>query len=420
MKTTMRALSLSLLALTFTANAATSDWPQWRGPKRDGVSGETGLLEQWPAGGPKLVWKGTGLGGGYSTPSVANGRLYGMGYKGGQEAIWAVDANSGKVLWSTPIGSASQNMGYPEGTRSTPTVDGDALYAIGAGGTLICVDAASGKLRWKKDFVSEFGGRMMSRWGFTESPLVDGEQVVCTPGGTTGTIVALNKKTGAVLWQTKDFTDRAAYSSIIVTDIAGTKQYVQLTGEHVVGVAPNGKLLWSAERLGKTAVIPTPIEYNDHVFVTSSYDIGCNLFKVTGAGQAFKAQEVYANKNMANHHGGVVLVGDHLYGFSDSNRSWVCMKPLTGEIVWQHRGVGKGAITYADGLLYLRGEGQGKGGGPSDVALIVATPKGYEEKGRFTQPDRSDKNSWPHPVIANGRLYLRDQDVLLCYDVKAK
>jgi outer membrane protein assembly factor BamB len=244
---------------------------------------------------------------------------------------------------------------------------------------------------------------------------VDGGKVLFTPGGKKGAIVALDKKSGALLWQTAEFTDDVQYSSLIAADINGVRQYVQLTGASVAGVdASTGKLLWRAPRQGATAVITTPVYANNQIYVTSAYGVGCNAFKITKNPEGFKTEEIYANKNMANHHGGVILLGDYLYGFSDS-KGWICQEFKTGDLKWSDRGVGKGSIAYADGHFYCRSEG-GKG----TVALIEATPDGYKEKGRFDQADRSGKNSWAHPVIANGRLYLRDQDVLLCHDIRKK
>ncbi len=403
--------SLGLL-LASSLLAGAGDWPQWRGANRDGKSTDTGLLKEWPSDGPTLAWKSMGLGGGYSTPSVAGGRVFGMGYRGDDEFVWALNAADGKEVWSTRTAAAERKVGYGDGPRSTPTVDGNLIYTLGAGGNLVCLNT-DGKIQWQKEFKQEWGGRMMSGWGFSESPLVDGDKLVCTPGGTKGTIVALNKKTGDLIWQSKDFTDKAAYASIIAVEIGGVRQYIQLTDANVAGVAANdGRLLWKAARKGNTAVIPTPIYHDGYVYVTSGYGIGCNLFKVTKSGAEFKAVEVYANTTMVNHHGGVILLGEHLYGFSDKS-GWVCQEFKTGKEVWTNKGVGKGAITFADGKLICRSEG-GKG----TIALIEASPAGYKEISRFSQPDRSAKNSWPHPVVANGKLYIRDQDVLLCYDLK--
>lgn len=391
---------------------AAADWPQWRGPKRDGQSPETALLQEWPQSGPPLLWKTNGLGAGYSSLSVAAGRIYTMGDRADSSFIHALDL-SGKPLWSAKVGKPGGGGGYP-GPRCTPTVDGDRVYALGQYGDLVCVEAATGKEVWRKNLRKDFGGEV-GGWGYSESPLVDGEQVICTPGGKQGTLLALNKKTGAKTWQSYQWLDSAEYASPIVAEIGGQRQYIQLTGESVGGVAANsGRLLWSATRKGSTAIIPTPVVRDNHVFVTSGYGVGCHLFKITGSGTSFKAEQVYSSKSMVNHHGGVVLLGEHLYGYSDG-KGWACVKFDNGELVWSDKKLGKGSVSYADGRLYLRGEGS-KG----TVALIEATPEGYREKGRFDQPERSGKEAWPHPVIAGARLYLRDQDKLFCYDIKGR
>jgi outer membrane protein assembly factor BamB len=407
-----RTLSTALLlASLFTAAAAPGDWPTWRGPKRDGLSTETGLLKQWPAGGPPLVWKATGCGTGYSSVSVADGRVITMGDGPDGARVLAFDLN-GKPLWqSETIGKPGGN--YP-GTRSTPAIDDGLVYALGQFGDFVCVEAKTGKVLWTKSLQKDFGGSYAG-WNYTESPLVDGNKVLVTPGGKNGAMVALDKKTGALLWQSKQWTDGAAYSSIVPSDFGGRRHYVQFTEQSVAGIdAATGNLVWRAPRQGQTASIPTPVLSGDLVFVTSGYGVGCNAFRLTRAGNVIATQQVYANKNMVNHHGGVILVGQHVYGHSDSG-NWTCMELRTGTVAWQNRGVGKGAVAYADGHFYCRSES-----GNGTVALIEATPAGYKEKGRFDQPDRSGKNSWAHPVIAGGKLYLRDMDVLLCYDVKAK
>jgi outer membrane protein assembly factor BamB len=335
-----------------------------------------------------------------------------MGDRPDAAFVHALDLN-GKQLWSTKVGKPGGGAGYP-GPRCTPTVDGGLVYVLGQHGDLVCVEAASGKELWRKNLQKDFGGEV-GGWDYSESPLVDGEQVICTPGGKQGTLLALNKKSGAKTWQSYQFRDAAEYSSAIVAQVGGKRQYIQLTGDSVAGVdAENGKLLWRVSRRGSTAIIPTPIFHDNHVYVTSGYSVGCNLFKIIPRGTSFKAEQIYANKVMVNHHGGVVLVDEHLYGYSDG-KGWVCQNFKTGEIVWSDKKLGKGSLCYADGHLYLRSEDSN-----GTVVLIEATPQGYKEKGRFDQPDRSDKEAWPHPVIANGKLFLRDQDLLLCYDVQAR
>ena len=395
--------------------AAQGDWLQWRGPNRDGLSTETGLLKQWPTEGPPLLWKATGLGGGFSGVSVVGERIFTLGEQADTNYVLALNRADGKILWTTKLGKVgAPGWGGFAGPRGTPTVDGDLVFALAQYGEVICVKAQDGKEVWRKHLTTDFGGPR-PEWGFSESPLVDGDQVVFTPGGPKGTLVALNRQTGDWIWQSKEWTDNAHYSSIIIAVIDGVRQYVQLTDKSVAGVAPkDGTVLWKAARKGAVAVIPTPICADNHVYVTSGYDIGCNLFKVA-KGSGFTATEVYANKVMANHHGGVVKLGDYLYGHSD-NKGWTCQEFKSGEARWQEKSkLGKGSVLYADGRLYCREEAE-KG----VVALVEATPAGFVEKGRFAPPDRSGKKSWPHPVIAGGQLYLRDQDVLLCYDVKAK
>ncbi len=406
-------LGLHLAVITILISTATAaDWPQWRGPKRDGHSPETGLRREWPPDGPPLTWKTNGVGTGYSSVSVAAGKIYTMGDRGDSSFVHALSV-AGRPLWSAKVGKPGGGGGYP-GPRCTPTVDGDRVYALGQYGDVVCVEAETGKEVWRKNLSKDFGGEV-GGWGYSESPLIDGERLICTPGGRQGTLVALNKRTGAKTWQSYQWTDPAEYASVIAAEIGGKRQYVQLTGESVGGVAAeSGKTLWRASRKGSTAIIPTPIVRDDLVFVTSGYGVGCNMFRVTPSGANFKADDVYANKNMVNHHGGVVLVGEHLYGYSDG-KGWVCMKFENGEMVWSDKALGKGSVSYADGHLYLRSEGS-----RGTVVLVEATPERWREKGRFDQPDRTDKEAWPHPVIANGRLYLRDQDKLFCYDVSAR
>jgi len=293
-------------------------------------------------------------------------------------------------------------------------VDGDMVYGVDHFGEFICVTAADGKVQWGRHFVDDLGGTV-PRWGYSESPLVDGDQVVVTPGGSKGAIVALNKRTGELIWQSRNLADAAQYSSIVIAEIDGVRQYVQLTMESVVGISPeDGSVLWKASRVGRTAVIPTPIVDGNYVYVTSGYNVGSHLFHITSSSGRFSAEQVYAMRDMANQHGGVVKVGDYLYGYSDSE-GLACQNFLTGEIVWAERDkIKKGAVSYADGMLYFREERSG------EMVLVEAVPTGYSEKGRFEQPDRAEDMAWPHPVIAHGKLYVRDWDNLFCYDIKGE
>ena len=403
-----------LLLLAGAVLMAGADWPQFRGPNRDNISPDTGLLKQWPVGGPPLAWKATGLGAGYSDVSIVGDRIYTIGEDKESSRVIALNAADGKPVWTARLGKAgAPGMPEFEGPRATPTVSDGLLVALSQWGDLVCLDANTGKELWRKDYEKDFGGKRPT-WGYAESPVIDGNQVVITPGGAEGTIAALDKKTGALLWRTRGFKDEPHYSSLIVEQIGGVRQYIQLTAKSVVGVAAaDGKVLWVAPRPGRVAVIPTPIYSDGLVYVNSSYGVGCNLFRINESGGTFSAEQVYANKVMANHHGGVIKVGDCVYGYSEG-KGWTCQDFKTGEAKWEEKEkLGKGSIAYADGRFYLRTEDKGT------MALIDAAPEGYHERGRFEQPDRSKNKAWPHPVISGGRLYLRDQDVLLCYSLKA-
>jgi outer membrane protein assembly factor BamB len=388
-----------------------NDWPQWRGVNRDAISAETGLLQEWPKEGPPLVWKATGLGRGYSSLSIVSGKIFTMGDRNGEEAIIALDAETKKELWTAKVSKADG-----DGPRCTPTVDGDRVFALGRLGDLICVNAASGKVAWRKNLEKDFGGKMMSSWRYSESPLVDGEKLICTPGGQQATLIALNKKTGQPIWKAQvPGGDGAAYSSAIAAQVDGQKEFIQFLGKGVVGVAAqDGKFLWRYDKPANgTANCSTPIFHDHYVFAASAYGAGGALANIS---KGKNAEVVYSTKSMKNHHGGMVLVHGYLYGANGGNGetpALVCLNFETGKLMWEDRKAGKGSIAYADGRLYYRNEG-----GP--MILVEANPEKYVEHGRFNQPDRSKANAWAHPAIANGKLYLRDQGVLFCYDIKQK
>jgi len=412
----------AVVAILLSVPAADSDWNQWRGPKRDGHSPDTGLLKQWPAAGPNLAWKANGLGSGFSSVSIQGDRIYTMGDLGDSCTIIAMSLADGKIVWSAKVGKTEGGGGYP-GPRCTPTLDGKLVFGLGQYGDLVCVDQADGKEKWRKNLESDFGGKT-PHWGYAESPLVDGDQLVCIPGGKSGSVVALNKTNGEKLWQSEPLAGGAEYTSLLPVEIGGVRQYIVVTKGTMAGIAAkDGKVLWKGSHPGGTAVIATPVYADGIAFMTVAYGVGCKAFKITSANGAFTAEVAYSDegkdkkgaKIMDNKTGGVIVVGEHLYGVTDGGRL-KCVELKTGKVVWEDRCVGgKASVAFADGHLVVRGE-DGRG----TIALVEATPEGYKEKGRFDQPERSKKTAWPHPVIAGGKLYIRDQDVLLCFDVKAK
>jgi outer membrane protein assembly factor BamB len=394
------------------AAAAVPDWGQFRGPNRDCHSPDTGLLAPWPQGGPPLAWKVKGVGGGFASLAVAGGKIYTTGDLADGSVVTCLNAADGKQVWQAKLGPKADPGGYP-GTRGTPATDGTLVFALGQQGDLVCYQAATGREVWRTN-LEKFGGRMMSGWGFSESPLIDGNLLVVTPGGSAGTVLALNKATGAKVWQSAELKDAAAYSSLVPVTWGNIPQYVVYTDKTVAGiVARTGQVAWKADRAGQTAVIPTPLVSKEGiVFVASGYNVGHNAFQVSFAGGGFRAAPLYDGKQMVNHVGGLVLVGDHVYGSDE--RQLKCMELKTGKVVWENPAVGKGSIAYADGHLYCRSDNGGV------MVLVEATPTGYKEKGRFTQPDLSGRNTWAHHVIFGGKMYLRDMDAVFCYTLAAK
>ncbi|MBI2689313.1 MAG: PQQ-like beta-propeller repeat protein [Acidobacteria bacterium] len=387
------------------ASAAAADWPQWRGIQRDGRATDTGLLRQWPAKGPEQVWRNESLGAGYSSFAVANGKLYTQHQRKGAQFIVALDAATGKQLWETEAGNNFPQDRGP-GPRGTPTLDGDTLYALSADGTLVSLAAASGKKNWEINILRDFDGSQI-HWGLSESPLVDGSRLIVTPGGKNRAVVALDKKTGKTLWGGGD--DQAAYSSAIAFDFGGQRHLVAFTSTGAMGLnAANGWLMWKyAKVANRTANIATPIYHDGHVFLSSDYGTGCALLKLSQAGDRVNATEVYFNRDMRNHYCSCVLQDKHLYGFSSGILT--AMDFLTGDVAWRDRSVGKGQTILAEGLLYLQGE-------TGTVALAEATPSAYKELSKF-EFGRGEYPLWTLPVIAGGKLYLRDQNKLVCYKV---
>lgn len=402
----------------FSGLAVAADWPQWRGPDRTGISRETGLLPAWPKDGPKLVWRVSGIGDGYGTPAIADARVYVTGNRGMEnEFIQALSAADGKALWTTRLGNVGnpdQQPPYPM-ARSTPTVEGAMVYVFSSDGDLACLQSATGKIVWQKNVRRDFGG-VPGTWGYSESPLVDGDTLVVTPGGASATLLALNKRTGAVLWKSQvPGGDRAAYASALRIEAAGRKQYVQFLDKGLVGVdAATGKFLWRyTETSGGPANIATPVWRGNHVYSTNARRFGGGLVQLIPNNEGIAAEQVYFERDLPNSLGGQVLLGETLYGTNPQGPAAADF--LTGKIRWQAESSGPGAIFYADSRLYFHLEN-------GEMVLAEATPEGYREKGRFTPsdpPKRKDsrERAWSYPVVANGRLYVRDLGELWCYDV---
>jgi len=406
-----------------TSSASIEDWPQWRGPDRSGTSSETGLLKQWPAGGPKLLWQVNDIGDGYSTPVVVGNRIYVMSNRGMEnEFVAALSTQDGKVVWTQRVGNVGnpdQNPNYPK-ARSTPTVDGSFIYALGSDGDLACLEAKSGRIRWSKNIRKEFGGQP-GEWAYAESPLVDGEVVVVTPGGTDATIVALNKKTGALVWKSAvPGGDPAGYASAIVVQGGGRKQYVQLLTKGIVGVdAKTGQFLWRYADVAKgPAQYFTPVARGEYVYC-GALGVGGGLVRLKAEGNGVAAEQVYFIRGLPNGVGGAVLVGDHLYG-TEVTQQLVAVEFTTGKVKWKSDNFGWASVAAADGNLYFHFI-------DGSVALVEASPEGFREKGRFTPPNQPVKKkvgpypegAFAYPIIANGRLYIRDLGTLWAYDIKA-
>ncbi|HZS05662.1 MAG TPA: PQQ-binding-like beta-propeller repeat protein [Blastocatellia bacterium] len=438
------AFFLVLVLLSTSAFAQESfDWPQWQGPDRNAISKERGLLQTWPEKGPPLVWKAKGIGSGMGGIAVSKGRIYTAGDVGDASWVFALKEATGELIWKAKLGRSGEvgMMVTPSGPRGTPTVDGDRLYIMSQFGELVCY-TTEGKEVWRTDFVKDHGG-IVPTWGYAESVLVDGEKLICTPGAPDATLVALNKMTGKTIWRSqvpmpinqggqggpggqggrrggppnRGPESGASYASIIAIDFEGQRQYVQLTAKTLAGFsASDGKLLWQYDPVAAIISCSTPIYQDGLVFASSAYDGGGGAVKLSkDADGKIKATEVYFTNHMRNHHGGMIVVDGALYGAAGGNEGGflVCLDFKTGGVLWRERQAPKGSLAMADGRLYLRAES-------GTMILIEPNREKYIERGRFEQPDRTREQAWTHPVIANGKLYVRDQDLLLCYDVKKK
>lgn len=430
------AFFVALTILSTTAFAQSSfDWPQWQGPDRNAISKEKGLLQEWPEKGPPLAWKIKGIGTGMGGVAISKGRIYTSGDVGDASWVFALKETTGELIWKAKLGRGGE-VGFsvtPSGPRSTPTVDGDRLYMLSQFGELVCF-TTEGKEVWRTDFVKDYGAAVPT-WGYAESVLVDGDKLICSPGAPNAALMALNKMTGKVLWRSEVPTRKtpgsdqggrgnrpgddagASYASIIAIDFEGGRQYVQFTAKTLAGFsATNGKVLWQYDPVAARITCSTPIYQDGLVFGSSAYEGGGGAVKLSKeADGKIKATEVYFTNHMRNHHGGMIVVDGALYGAAGGNEGGflVCIDFKTGAVLWRERQAPKGSLAMADGRLYLRAES-------GTMILIEPNREKYIERGRFEQPERTREQAWPHPVIANGKLYIRDQDLLLCYDVKKK
>lgn len=398
-------------AVLIAVSGAAADWPQFHGPRRDNVSDEAGLLKRWPAEGPTLLWTATGIGEGFSSVAVADGQVYVAGNVGGDTVLTALGLD-GKIRWTAKNGPADKHP-YP-GTRSTPTVDGDRVYHEGSDGDLACLDVKTGKFRWSLNILARFGGRSL-RWGLSESPLVDGDRLICVPGGEKASMAALNKLTGETLWVCSEPTGKPGYGSPVAFDYGGVRQIVTMMDKSVVGVrADTGKLLWRMpHEAAYDETTATPLFHDRRVFVSTMTPTATQCLELSAEGQEIVAKQAWRSAALDNHHGGVVLLDGYLYG-SAMNGKWVCLEAHSGRLVYKADGVGKGSVTYADGLLYTVAESGGA------VGLAKATPAGFEVISRFRLPQGGNGPVWAHPVVSGGRLYLRHGDRLYCYDIKGE
>lgn len=418
-----------LLTLGLAACANGQDWPadsypQWAGPNRDHQSLATGLLQDWPAEGPQQVWKFSDAGIGYSSFSVLEGKLYTLGLIDGMNVAICLDSTTGKQLWRTPIAAGlpedAYNQGWAGGPRSTPTIHGDRVLVIDDGGTLAALDRHTGAIQWKVNFVDDFGGGI-PKWGYSASPLVDGDRVVVCPGQSTF-LVALDIETGQKVLESSGFSERAHYVSVVKMTVGDVPMYVTAAESGLVGFsAKTGEALWTNGSSGNgTATIPTPLVKGNLVYHTSDYGTGCVLVRLTEQNGGIEAEEVYASKTMQNHHGGVVLLDGHIYGYRRSG-GWVCHDFETGELVWNERlsGDGSASVVYADQRLYIFGENSGT------CWLVEPSLDGWKQHGELKLPeqtslDRKRGKIWAHPVVAEGKLFLRDMDLIYAFDITAK
>lgn len=416
----MNKISCSLLLVVCLMSSVlySQEWPCWKGPNYDGKSPDIGLKTNWPAEGPQLLWKINDLGEGYSNLTFWENMIFTEGDLEGESYLLILNRADGKVIRKIKFAQGGVIRGYP-GPKSTPATDGQYVYPLNQYGHLACIEIRSGKVLWTKSYQDDFEGQMMSssrnegmNWGYAESPLIDGEHMICSPGGDKGTFVALHKKTGETIWRCTALTDKAGYCSVTPVVIDGVRQYLVATGASVAGLNPaNGELLWRAEFPAKTAVGCDPIYHEGIVFISAAYNVGAFAWNVKKEGEKFIVTPLYDSDKIDNKHHGLMRIGKDIYS-STERGTFVCVDMKTGEIQWEERKIrGKASVSFADGKLILRNESSG------EIMLVEPNANQYSEIARFEQPDRSSKNAWTYPLIVDKKMYIRDQETLFCYDL---
>ena len=400
-------LASALLQVAAAGSDRVYDWPQWRGPRRDGVSTETGLLERWPTSGPAILWATDGLGAGWGSPVIVGKRIYITGKLGKEGYLFALDLD-GRVLWKKSYGP-EWLRNYP-GARHPPTVDGDNVYVMSGLAKLIAFDARTGKRHWSVNLLERFGGKLLG-FGFTESVLIDGDRLICSPGAPDASVVALDKRTGKTIWTSKGLSDEYGYCAPLLVEHGKAHLVVTMTGKAIVGIeAATGKLLWRHPYRNRYAGHHiTPIYHDGHIFATCGYGKGSIM--LTLSPDARQVTVRWTNPRLDTHYGGVVLVDGYVYGSTHKRKTWACLEWTTGRLQYEDKGVGKGSVAAADGILYCYGE-------DGILALVRPNPKRFETISSF-KIRRGSGQHWAHPVICGGRLYIRHGGVLMAFDIKS-